>query len=87
MISREEAIEAARQECQRRGWKDAPPYTADSGRDYVLWGRKTWFVVTNAESKGDNAYINIDADSGEVIGAGFASMEARRAKRPFNGWW
>lgn len=73
MISREEAVEIAKHECQRHGWNDSPPYNATSGRDYVLWGKNKWFVVTNAEQEGDNAYIHIDADTGKVIGAAFST--------------
>ena len=86
MITRDEAVEIARQECGRRGWNDSPPYNAQSGREYVLWGQKKWFVVTNAEQVGDNAYIHIDADSGEVIGAAFATKEDSRKRRGIFSW-
>lgn len=81
MLTRDEAIEIARAECRRQGWDDAPPFEASCGREYILWGKGKWFVVSNAQQHGDNAFIHIDADSGEVIGAAFASMEDRKARR------
>ena len=81
MITRNEAIEIARRECERHGWKDLPPYEAQSGREYVLWGKTTWFVVTNAGQVGDNAYVNIDGDNGKVIGAAFATKEDSKARK------
>ena len=90
MISREQAIEIAQRECARHGWKDTPPYSATSGREFVFWGQNSWFVVTNADQHGDNAYIHIDADSGKIIGAAFASKEdsgPRGRNRRFMGWW
>ena len=81
MISREQACEIARQECRRRGWNESPPYNATSGRDFLFWGRSKWFVVTNAEQEGDNAYIHIDAETGEVIGAAFSTREAVKDRR------
>jgi len=81
MIKKNEAIAIARKECAMRGWKDLPPYEAQSGRDYILWGKLTWFVVTNAGTVGDNAYVNIDGDSGKVIGAAFATMEESKRRK------
>lgn len=86
MITREEAIDIARRECLRKGWDDTPPYSATSGRDFILWGRRTWFIVTNAEHKGDNAYIQIDADNGSVIGAAFSTEQAVRDRRGIWRW-
>jgi hypothetical protein len=86
VINRDRAIEIAREECRRRGWEDRPPYSATSGREYVLWGQNRWFVVTNADQQGDNAYIHVDAESGEVVGAAFASKEERKARRGIWRW-
>ena len=86
MISREQACEIARQECQRRGWNDHQPFQAQSGRDFILWGRNTWFIVTNAEQQGDNAYIQIDADTGKVIGAALSTKEQVKDRRGIWRW-
>jgi hypothetical protein len=86
MISKDEAIEIARAECLRRGWDDAPPYSAQSGREYMLWGKRTWFVVSNADQQGNNAYIHIDADTGDITGAAFATEEDTRKRRGIWSW-
>ena len=81
MITRDEAIEIARGECQRQGWPETPPFDARSGREFLLWGKTTWFVVTNAGHQGDNAYIHIDGDTGEITGAAFAAQSETDKRR------
>lgn len=83
MISREQAVEIALEECRRQGWNARMPCDASFGRQYVLWGKASWFVVTNAESMGDNAYIHIDADTGEVTGAAYAPPDDPKKRKIF----
>lgn len=63
-ISRDEAIEIARRECEKRGWVWAEP-TA------VRWGLRKWTVWTNADGIGSNAVFSINRSSGTVEAARF----------------
>lgn len=59
-ISREAALEIARQECGRRGWPWQEPVHVEEGlRSYV--------VRTNMQMRGGNCAIRISTQTGDVI--------------------
>jgi hypothetical protein len=65
-VSRDRALELARAECERRGWRWGAPVMI---REWLL----TRSVMTNAESIGGNATIWISSRSGVVGRVGFAA--------------
>ena len=76
-MTKEEAIEKAKQIAEEENWQWLEP----SGATYVTetkgWIRRTvvrnaWRVTTNAGRRGGNINIIFDADTGEVIGKAFA---------------
>ncbi len=61
-ISKAEALSVARQECEKRRWGWREPVIARSRRGI-------WVVHTNWGSRGMNATIYIDGETGDVIDA------------------
>jgi hypothetical protein len=68
-ISVEEAIERARRCAQERGWVWCEPVRVTQSRAFVLGGRLRYEVRTNAEMRGTNARIVVDAEDGSIIEA------------------
>jgi hypothetical protein len=64
-VSRDEALEVARAECQGRGW----PW---HGRVLVHEGLSYWHFMTNADFRGGNVNIWVDSRTGVIRKAGFA---------------
>lgn len=61
-VSRFDALELARAECERRGWPwNEPVHLTEHLTRYTVW--------TNAEFRGANCVISIDSVSGEVLSA------------------
>jgi hypothetical protein len=58
-ITIDAAEQAARAECERRGW----PWTEPVSRRRRLRGYRFW---TNAHARGGNAEIVVDANTGEI---------------------
>jgi hypothetical protein len=68
MITKEQALEIARQECIRRGWPFEERVRIETTR---LWPfRKVWWVKTNLPSLGKYVGMYIDFKTGEVIKSG-----------------
>jgi hypothetical protein len=66
VISKDEAIRIAKNECEKRGWGWLEPVEAKRGR-------KAWKIRTNAFSLGTIAVFSIDHQTGEVLRAGYIS--------------
>jgi hypothetical protein len=64
IISKDEAIKIAKQECDRRGWGWLEPVE-------IKQGRKAWKIRTNAFSRGTIAIFSIDHQTGAVLRAGY----------------
>lgn len=64
-ITKNEAIQIAREECERREWPWQEPIL-------VYWGIFSFTVRTNTKRKVGNASFRIRKRDGVVIGAGFA---------------
>lgn len=65
-ISREEAMDIARLECEKRSWPFAVPV-------HCTLGLRTYSIVTNCNSVGGNVYIKIDILTGHVRSIGISS--------------
>ena len=65
-LSREQAVNAAQRAAAERGWRWQEPVRASPMR---VSGRAVFEVRTNAENRGCNARIVIDAESGAVVEA------------------
>jgi hypothetical protein len=65
-ITIETALKAARSECERRGWPWEEPVRIEQGLS-------EYFIRTNLRSRGGNASIRIDANTGAVTRAFFAN--------------
>jgi hypothetical protein len=68
-ISSEEAIERARRCAEERGWVWREPVIVKRLRAFVLVGRVRYEVRTNAEMRGNNARIVVDAEDGSIAEA------------------
>jgi hypothetical protein len=68
-ISKETAVEIAKQTCLAEGWPWNEPISVWGG--FLGWGRH-WAVRTNAHSRGCNATVVILKSTGEVQLKAFA---------------
>lgn len=69
MISKEEAIERAREAAVERGWRWEEPISAKLVEAGLFSGRDQWEIRTNSMRRGSNARIVIDATDGSVVAA------------------
>jgi hypothetical protein len=69
-MTRDRAIELARDLARREGWPWLEPIRATRVRRWWL-GSMTWEVVSNADKRGMNARIVIDDSSGRILEKGF----------------
>src|SRR3954470_8333458 len=64
------ATALAKTECERRGWSwIGPVKVRRRGGGRCIRRREAWIVRTNDDSKGANATLVIDAQSGEIVQA------------------
>lgn len=68
-ISVEDAIERARRCAEDRGWLWREPVRVTRSRAFVVLGRVRYEVWTNAEMRGSNARIVVDAEDGSIVEA------------------
>jgi hypothetical protein len=66
IISMDEALNIAKNECDQREWGWLEPVE-------IKRGRKAWKIRTNAKSLGTIAVFSIDHQTGEVLRAGYVS--------------
>lgn len=64
-VSKREAEEIARKECESHGWPWEEPI-------YVSWGIFSYTVTTNARARGGNCRVQIRKRDGAIISSGFA---------------
>lgn len=64
-ITKTEAMQIARQECERRGWPWQEPIL-------IHWGFFSFTVRTNTQRRGGNVSLRIRKRDGVVVGAAFA---------------
>ena len=68
-LALEDAVARARRVAEERGWPWTEPVHVAPRRAYVLFGRASYEIRTNAAMRGQNARIVIDAEDGSVIEA------------------
>ena len=68
-ITPEEAVERARRYAEERGWAWREPVLVTRSRSFVLVGRATYEVRSNADSRGSNARVIVAADDGSILEA------------------
>jgi len=66
MVSQEEALQIAQEECQKQDWLWLEPVNVSTP-----WFSNDWPVRTNVGSLGVNAEIYINKENGQVIKAAF----------------
>lgn len=71
MISEEEAIEIARRVAAEKGWRWQAPVRAHRTRAWIFVGRAEWEVRTNADMRGTNVLVVVDAQDGTVLRAAY----------------
>ena len=71
MISEEEAIEIARRVAVEKGWRWQEPVKAHRTRAFIFFGRSEWEVLTNADMRGTNVRVVVDAQDGTVLRAAY----------------
>lgn len=65
-ISKEDAIASARRSAEERGWRWEQPIRVTRSRRFVLFGRVTYEIWTNAAKRGSNARFFVDGEDGSV---------------------
>jgi hypothetical protein len=68
-ISEQDALRRARRPADERGWRWEEPVRVQLSRAYVVAGKATFEVWTNASCLGCNVRIVIDAEDGAVLEA------------------
>jgi hypothetical protein len=65
-ISEADAILRARDSATERGWEWREPVHVSRQRAYVFFGRLSYEVRSNADSRGCNVRVVVDAEDGSV---------------------
>lgn len=71
-MNAERAIELAEAEAKKEGWLWFEPVAAYKQRRWVLFGRVSWLVTSNADKRGCNVRVRVDDASGRIVDKGFA---------------
>lgn len=70
-ISEDDAISIARDAAESRGWSWRGRVIVNRRRKWILFGRLSFEVFTNADYRGGNVIVEVDAETREVLRAGF----------------
>ena len=68
-ISEQDAVATARRLAEERGWRWEEPVHVSRRRSLVLFGRVSYEIRTNADRRGCNVRVVLDADDGTVVEA------------------
>jgi hypothetical protein len=71
-MTREEAIAIAERVAKEAGWRWEQPIHAQRVRSFLLFGRASWHVMSNADKSGCNVNVWIDDATGDVKKQAFA---------------
>lgn len=71
-MTRDEVIKITRSVVEQEGWPWQEPITATRERQFILFGKVSWYVRTSADHRGCNVNIRIDDKTGEVLNKTFA---------------
>jgi len=67
----EDAVAIARAEAEARGWPWQGRVSVNRRRTWIFFGRLSFEVFTNADYRGGNVIVDVDAQTGEVLRAGY----------------
>jgi hypothetical protein len=70
-MTRDEAIAKARQIAREREWPWEEPIVVRVERRFVVFGRKQISVMSNANARGGNVFVTLEADTGDVVHAAY----------------
>jgi hypothetical protein len=68
-MTKEEAVDAAREIASQRSWPWVGPVRVQTTSGHVFFGRRCLEVRTNADSRGQNVRVVFDAATGEMVSA------------------
>jgi hypothetical protein len=71
-MTRDEVIAIAGEVASREGWPWREPVIAKKRRVFVVAGRASWHVMSNANFRGGNVNVHLDDRTGQVINKAFA---------------
>jgi len=67
-----EVIEIAKNESEIQDWPWIEPILIKKQKQYFVFGKTIWRVMTNSESRGGNINILIEDKTGKIIQKAFA---------------
>jgi len=70
-MTRDEALQIARAIAEEKDWSWLEPAEARASRRFLIFGKRTWHIYTNAECLGCNISIGIDDETGAILYLGF----------------
>ena len=71
LLSANDARRIAADHAAAKGWPFSEPVDVRRRRSVPLFGAWRWLVWSNADSRGSNVRVEIDARTGEVLASGF----------------
>jgi hypothetical protein len=71
-MTREEVIRIARLVVEEEGWPWIEPVVATRERRFLLFGKVSWHIRTNAKHRGANVNVQVDDKTGLVLSKCFA---------------
>jgi hypothetical protein len=70
-MTTDEAILVARNEADLRGYVWIEPVKCTIRRRWILWGRRSLTVLSNANARGMNVTAEFDQESGALLSIGY----------------
>ena len=70
-ISEDDAVAIAREVAETRGWSWRGRVVVNRRRKWIFFGELSFEVFSNADYRGGNVIVAVDAKTGEVLRAGF----------------
>ncbi|MCP4612727.1 MAG: hypothetical protein GY845_28870 [Planctomycetes bacterium] len=66
-MNRDEALQKAQRIIEAEGWPWQQPVRIFKERPFIIFGRAQWVMITNANCKGGNAFVRLDAKTGNLL--------------------
>jgi sarcosine oxidase gamma subunit len=71
LLSADDARRIAADHAAAKGWPFSEPVHVRRRRSVPWFGPWRWVVLSNADSRGGNVWVEIDARTGAVLASGF----------------
>ena len=71
LLAADEARHLAADHAAAKGWPFSDPVEVRRRRGLLSWGAGCWIVTSNADARGSNVRVEIDARSGVVVASAF----------------